>query len=196
MSPVSPKPCNIRTAGPWPPTRTWIVASGVLTSAIRKLAGNGWTAATATPAMPAQDANTIRHIAICQFDDFMRAPRAPANRGRRLPDWQGNCARSWLKQPRFHDLRANRPKATNRASAVATFSGVAYDRGSVVPCTPASGTEDFREPRRRLWNLSRGCIPSRPRTGDHDARVAEIAARGDRSALRPRTFRHDLADRA
>ena len=43
MSPVSPKPCSMTTAGPWPPIRTWMVAPSVLTFRVRKLRGNDWT---------------------------------------------------------------------------------------------------------------------------------------------------------
>ena len=39
MSPVSPKPCSITTAGPEPPTRTWMLAPSVGMSCMRKLAG-------------------------------------------------------------------------------------------------------------------------------------------------------------
>src|SRR5262245_12674883 len=45
MSPVSPKPCNITTAGPCPPTRTKIVALSVLIFSVWKPGGNGRTAA-------------------------------------------------------------------------------------------------------------------------------------------------------
>src|SRR3954467_15008703 len=41
MSPVSPKPWISTTAGPWPPTRTLIVASAFTTCELRKSAGNG-----------------------------------------------------------------------------------------------------------------------------------------------------------
>src|SRR5258706_2042069 len=47
MSPVSPKPWISTTAGPWPPTRTWIVASAFTTCELRKSAGNGVGAACA-----------------------------------------------------------------------------------------------------------------------------------------------------
>jgi len=47
MSPVSPKPCSITTAGPLPPWRTWIVAPSVWISAVRKSAGKGMRAAIA-----------------------------------------------------------------------------------------------------------------------------------------------------
>ena len=40
MSPVSPKPCSMTTAGPLPPTRTWIVAPSALMFRFRKLGGN------------------------------------------------------------------------------------------------------------------------------------------------------------
>src|SRR5215471_2880013 len=39
MSPVSPKPCSMTTAGPLPPTRTWIVAPLTLRFRLRKLGG-------------------------------------------------------------------------------------------------------------------------------------------------------------
>src|SRR3982074_3203671 len=41
MSPVSPKPWISTTAGPWPPTRTLIVASAFATCELRKWAGRG-----------------------------------------------------------------------------------------------------------------------------------------------------------
>src|SRR3979490_93710 len=41
MSPVSPKPWISTTAGPWPPTRTLIVASAFPTCARRRWAGAG-----------------------------------------------------------------------------------------------------------------------------------------------------------
>src|ERR1700719_1206419 len=41
MSPVSPKPWISTTAGPWPPTRTLIVASAFTTCELRKSAGKG-----------------------------------------------------------------------------------------------------------------------------------------------------------
>src|SRR3974377_430253 len=40
MSPVSPKPCSMTTAGPLPPTRTWSVAPLVLMFRLRKVGGN------------------------------------------------------------------------------------------------------------------------------------------------------------
>src|SRR5215813_12773586 len=48
MSPVSPKPCSMTTAGPCPPTRTWMVAPSVSISRVWTLDGYG-----ATPAMAA-----------------------------------------------------------------------------------------------------------------------------------------------
>src|SRR5258707_15684398 len=47
MSLVSPKPWISTTAGPWPPTRTLIVASALATWELRKSAGNGVSAACA-----------------------------------------------------------------------------------------------------------------------------------------------------
>src|SRR5947209_18179123 len=47
MSPVSPKPWTSTTAGPWPPTRTLIVASAFTTCELRKSAGKGVGAACA-----------------------------------------------------------------------------------------------------------------------------------------------------
>src|ERR1700720_3825575 len=41
MSPVLPKPWISTTAGPRPPTRTWIVASGFPTCGLRESAGEG-----------------------------------------------------------------------------------------------------------------------------------------------------------
>jgi hypothetical protein len=41
MSPVSPKPCSMTTAGPWPPTLAWIVAPSVSTSSTRMPGGKG-----------------------------------------------------------------------------------------------------------------------------------------------------------
>src|SRR5205807_8494511 len=46
MSPVSPKPWISTTAGPWPPTRTLIVASAFITCELRKSAGKGCTSST------------------------------------------------------------------------------------------------------------------------------------------------------
>src|SRR4029077_9719302 len=62
MSPVSPKPCSITTAGPFPPTRTWIVAPSVLMPSVWKPGGNGRTSAEAesTKASAAIAPNTIR----------------------------------------------------------------------------------------------------------------------------------------
>ena len=54
MSPVSPKPCSITTAGPWPPTRTCSVASPDAISISRSSGGNGTTAAPAS-----SETNTI-----------------------------------------------------------------------------------------------------------------------------------------
>src|SRR5882672_5742569 len=47
MSPVLPKPWISTTAGPWPPTRTLIVASAFATRELRKPAGKGGGAACA-----------------------------------------------------------------------------------------------------------------------------------------------------
>src|SRR6266403_5333830 len=47
MSPVAPKPWISTTAGPWPPTRTLIVASAITTCELRKSAGKGMGAACA-----------------------------------------------------------------------------------------------------------------------------------------------------
>src|SRR5258707_6731120 len=47
MSPVLPKPWIKTTAGPWPPTRTLIVASALITRELRKSAGKGVGAASA-----------------------------------------------------------------------------------------------------------------------------------------------------
>src|SRR6478752_5408647 len=47
MSPVSPKPWISTTAGPWPPTRTLIVASALITCELRNSAGKGAGAACA-----------------------------------------------------------------------------------------------------------------------------------------------------
>src|SRR5262249_22598067 len=45
MSPVSPKPCNMTTAGPLPPTRTWIVVPLALRFRLRTLRGKDPTLA-------------------------------------------------------------------------------------------------------------------------------------------------------
>src|SRR4051794_29005052 len=42
MSPVVPKPCSMTTAGPCPPTRTWILAPLVSISRDCIPAGKGW----------------------------------------------------------------------------------------------------------------------------------------------------------
>src|SRR3954453_6229493 len=42
MSPVVPKPCSMTTAGPCPPTRTWILAPLVSISRDCMPAGKGW----------------------------------------------------------------------------------------------------------------------------------------------------------
>src|SRR5580704_9358536 len=47
MSPVLPKPWISTTAGPWPPTRTLIVASAFITCELWKSAGKGVGAACA-----------------------------------------------------------------------------------------------------------------------------------------------------
>src|SRR5258705_2571156 len=49
MSAVAPKPWISTTAGPWPPTRTLIVASAITTCELRKSAGKGvgWACACA-----------------------------------------------------------------------------------------------------------------------------------------------------
>src|SRR5580700_4774565 len=54
MSPVSPKPWISTTAGPWPPTRTLIVASAFTTCELRKSAGKGVGAARADRAPSAR----------------------------------------------------------------------------------------------------------------------------------------------
>src|SRR5882724_6820384 len=54
MSPVLPKPWISTTAGPWPPTRTWIVASAFTTCELRKSAGKGVGAACADRAPSAR----------------------------------------------------------------------------------------------------------------------------------------------
>jgi len=54
MSPVSPKPWISTTAGPWPPTRTLIVASAFTTWELRKSAGKGVGAACADRAPSAR----------------------------------------------------------------------------------------------------------------------------------------------
>src|SRR3954468_21285206 len=64
MSPVLPKPWISTTAGPWPPTRTLIVASAFTTCELRKSAGKGVGAACADRApsarLPARPAATRR----------------------------------------------------------------------------------------------------------------------------------------
>src|SRR5712671_4343543 len=54
MSPVLPKPWISTTAGPWPPTRTLIVASAFTTGELRKSAGKGVGAARADRAPSAR----------------------------------------------------------------------------------------------------------------------------------------------
>src|ERR1700676_1226231 len=54
MSPVLPKPWISTTAGPWPPTRTLIVASAFTTCELRKSAGNGGGAGCADRAPSAR----------------------------------------------------------------------------------------------------------------------------------------------
>src|SRR2546426_4586313 len=54
MSPVLPKPWIRTTAGPWPPTRTLIVASAFTTCELRKSAGKGVGAARADRAPSAR----------------------------------------------------------------------------------------------------------------------------------------------
>src|ERR1700720_4977593 len=54
MSPVLPKPWISTTAGPWPPTRTLIVASEFTTCEVRKSAGKGVGAACADRAPSAR----------------------------------------------------------------------------------------------------------------------------------------------
>src|ERR1700675_4675293 len=54
MSPVLPKPWIRTTAGPWPPTRTLIVASAFTTCELRKSAGKGVGAACADRAPSAR----------------------------------------------------------------------------------------------------------------------------------------------
>src|SRR6266853_1819237 len=54
MSPVLPKPWISTTAGPWPPTRTLIVASAFTTCELRKSAGKGLGAACADRAPSAR----------------------------------------------------------------------------------------------------------------------------------------------
>src|SRR5882724_896558 len=54
MSPVLPKPWISTTAGPWPPTRTLIVASAFTTCELRKSAGKGVGAARADRAPSAR----------------------------------------------------------------------------------------------------------------------------------------------
>src|SRR5262249_22796031 len=47
MSPVSPKPCKRRTAGPLPPTRTCSVVPLVAISRVANEEGNAWILAAA-----------------------------------------------------------------------------------------------------------------------------------------------------
>src|SRR2546427_12284831 len=54
MSPVLPKPWISTTAGPWPPTRTLIVASAFTTCELRKSAGKDVGAACADRAPSAR----------------------------------------------------------------------------------------------------------------------------------------------
>src|SRR5260221_2526757 len=54
MSPVLPKPWISTTAGPWPPTRTLIVASAFTTCELRKSAGKGVGAVCADRAASAR----------------------------------------------------------------------------------------------------------------------------------------------
>src|SRR6267378_2025821 len=54
MSPVLPKPWISTTAGPWPPTRTLIVASAFTTCELRKSAEKGVGAACADSAPSAR----------------------------------------------------------------------------------------------------------------------------------------------
>src|SRR5882672_1589229 len=54
MSPVLPKPWISTTAGPWPPTRTLIVASAFTTCELRKSVGKGVGAACADRALSAR----------------------------------------------------------------------------------------------------------------------------------------------
>ena len=51
MSPVSPKPWISTTAGPLPPTRTWMVAPSVATSCVLKDDGKAGTPAALAVAM-------------------------------------------------------------------------------------------------------------------------------------------------
>src|SRR5438094_1744756 len=57
MWPVSPKPWISTTAGPWPPTRTLIVASAFATCKLRKSAGKGVGSVATSSHRPRQ-----RHI--------------------------------------------------------------------------------------------------------------------------------------
>src|ERR1700730_5002776 len=46
MSPVVPKPCSMTTAGPWPPTRTWMDVPLVSIVRVCITAGKGYTPST------------------------------------------------------------------------------------------------------------------------------------------------------
>src|SRR5215467_13895593 len=72
MSPVSPKPCSITTAGPVPPTRTKYFVPLVSIIWVRKPAGNGWTAAEAGATKRTAEAN-INSRSILELPHFPSA---------------------------------------------------------------------------------------------------------------------------
>src|ERR1700729_4350840 len=64
MSPVSPKPCRSRTAGPAPPMRTYKAVPFVATICVRKPGGYGSTRAHASGAkrIPSRRTNNMRRM--------------------------------------------------------------------------------------------------------------------------------------
>ena len=64
MSPVSPKPCSISTAGPDPPTRTCNVPPVTAMSRALKFAENGLTSANVRAGTPPTIAAERSHASI------------------------------------------------------------------------------------------------------------------------------------
>src|SRR5271167_1904198 len=80
MSPLSPKPCSSRTAGPWPPTRTWTVAPSTGISRTAKLAGNDFTAASVLAGASNESATKAARTERRRMNLFPRMSRHPAAR--------------------------------------------------------------------------------------------------------------------
>src|SRR5215469_9355740 len=87
MSPVSPKPCSMTTAGPLPPTRAWIVAPLALILRFRKLGGNAPTFADdGTAGPPIELPQCIASGGISQACKEALQPNRPQQPTFEMPD--------------------------------------------------------------------------------------------------------------